>query len=233
MTTDSDAELVQLTEGVYAFIGAGGDSNAGAIRAPGGWIVLDAQQRIGRLQGQGAPALVERVAQARDRAHEQRRLGAPEGQRHVLTDLDGAPGRAPARVEGHLADADHVDVILAEVHLGLGDLASAGVHAKAAEAQLDTLGDAGILEPRLHVVRGALEQRAVDSPAPRPSSDALTTRELQILQLMPSRKSLREIADELFVSRNTAKTHASRIYKKLGVSSREAAVTRAIELQLI
>ncbi len=46
MTNYSDAGLVQLAEGVHAFIGAGGDSNAGAIQTPDGWIVLDAQQHV-------------------------------------------------------------------------------------------------------------------------------------------------------------------------------------------
>ena len=38
----SDAGLVTLAEGVHAFIGESGDSNAGAFFTPGGWIVLDA-----------------------------------------------------------------------------------------------------------------------------------------------------------------------------------------------
>lgn len=46
MTTSSEAGLVQLADGVHAFVGAGGDSNAGAIQTPEGWIVLDAQQHI-------------------------------------------------------------------------------------------------------------------------------------------------------------------------------------------
>ncbi len=46
MTHYSDAELVTLAEGVHAFIGEGGDSNAGAFLKPEGWIVLDAQQHV-------------------------------------------------------------------------------------------------------------------------------------------------------------------------------------------
>lgn len=38
------ATLVQLAEGVHAFLGAGGDSNAGAIETPEGLLVIDAQQ---------------------------------------------------------------------------------------------------------------------------------------------------------------------------------------------
>jgi glyoxylase-like metal-dependent hydrolase (beta-lactamase superfamily II) len=46
MMNSSDAGLVELADGVHAFIGAGGDSNSGAIRTPEGWIVLDAQQHV-------------------------------------------------------------------------------------------------------------------------------------------------------------------------------------------
>ncbi len=42
----SGAELITLAEGVHAFIGEGGDSNAGAFSTPQGWIVLDAQQHV-------------------------------------------------------------------------------------------------------------------------------------------------------------------------------------------
>jgi LuxR family maltose regulon positive regulatory protein len=45
--------------------------------------------------------------------------------------------------------------------------------------------------------------------------------------------SFREIADVLSVSRNTVKTQAICVYRKLGVSSRSAAVERAAELGLV
>jgi ATP/maltotriose-dependent transcriptional regulator MalT len=61
----------------------------------------------------------------------------------------------------------------------------------------------------------------------------LTDRELTILRLLPTRLSQREIADELFVSVNTVKTHSRAIYRKLGVSSRQAATDRARELELL
>jgi LuxR family maltose regulon positive regulatory protein len=41
------------------------------------------------------------------------------------------------------------------------------------------------------------------------------------------------IAEELSISINTVKTHTSAIYRKLGVSSREDALGRAIELGLV
>jgi LuxR family transcriptional regulator, maltose regulon positive regulatory protein len=61
----------------------------------------------------------------------------------------------------------------------------------------------------------------------------LTDRELTILRLLRTRLSQREIADELFVSVNTVKTHSRAIYRKLGVSSRQEATDRASELELL
>jgi LuxR family maltose regulon positive regulatory protein len=57
--------------------------------------------------------------------------------------------------------------------------------------------------------------------------------ELEILRQLRSPRSQRAIADELSISINTVKTHTSSIYRKLGVSSRDEAVTHAIDLGLI
>lgn len=51
--------------------------------------------------------------------------------------------------------------------------------------------------------------------------------------MLPSLRSQREIADELFVSRNTVKTHLRGIYRKLGVPTRTLAVARAREPELL
>lgn len=61
----------------------------------------------------------------------------------------------------------------------------------------------------------------------------LTPRELEILEQIAAGKSTREIAETLFVSENTVKTHASRLYDKLGVSRRTQAVQEARRLRLL
>jgi LuxR family maltose regulon positive regulatory protein len=60
------------------------------------------------------------------------------------------------------------------------------------------------------------------SPGFGPSS--LTTAELRVLQLLPTHLSVAEIADRLYVSRNTVKSQTISIYRKLGTSSRHGAV---------
>ena len=62
---------------------------------------------------------------------------------------------------------------------------------------------------------------------------AITKRELEILQLIASGLSTREIAEKLFVSENTVKTHSSRLLEKLGARRRTQAVQRGKELGLI
>lgn len=62
---------------------------------------------------------------------------------------------------------------------------------------------------------------------------SLTTAELRVLHFLPSHLSFREIADRLYVSPNTVKTHARGIYRKLGVSSRASAVDRACGAGLV
>jgi NarL family two-component system response regulator LiaR len=52
----------------------------------------------------------------------------------------------------------------------------------------------------------------------------ITPRELEILSLIASGLSNREIADRLFVSESTVKTHASRLFDKLGAKRRTQAV---------
>jgi LuxR family maltose regulon positive regulatory protein len=63
--------------------------------------------------------------------------------------------------------------------------------------------------------------------------EALTSRERDVMRLLPSRLTLREIASELFVSQNTLKFHVRGIYRKLGVNSRAEAVQAAKRLRLL
>ena len=61
----------------------------------------------------------------------------------------------------------------------------------------------------------------------------VTARELDILEHIASGKSTREIAEALFVSENTVKTHASRLFDKLNAKRRTQAVHEAKRLGLI
>lgn len=65
---------------------------------------------------------------------------------------------------------------------------------------------------------------------PRP---ALSPREIEILELLAQGLSNRQIARSLFISEATVKTHLVHVFGKLGVETRTAAVTTAVERRLI
>jgi LuxR family maltose regulon positive regulatory protein len=60
-------------------------------------------------------------------------------------------------------------------------------------------------------------------------SDDLTEREVRVLRLLRGSLTHSEIAAELSLSPNTIKTHTRAIYRKLGVRTREDAVTRGLD----
>jgi ATP/maltotriose-dependent transcriptional regulator MalT len=61
----------------------------------------------------------------------------------------------------------------------------------------------------------------------------ITPREFEILEALAAGHSNREIAERLFVSENTVKTHAARLFDKLQAQRRTQAVQRAKEAGLI
>ncbi len=61
----------------------------------------------------------------------------------------------------------------------------------------------------------------------------ISKREYEVLELMSSGLSNQEIADKLFVSLNTIKSHASNLFLKLEVSRRTQAIQKAKVLRLI
>jgi len=61
----------------------------------------------------------------------------------------------------------------------------------------------------------------------------ISSRELEVLKLMSEGLSNQEIADKLFISLNTVKTHSSSLFSKLDVKRRTQAVQRGKDLNLI
>lgn len=85
---------------------------------------------------------------------------------------------------------------------------------------------------------GALPLAGVPQPAERDEPaitllEPLTPREAEVLRLIASGLSNREIAAQLHLSVNTVKMYASQLYRKLGASRRTEAVARARELNLL
>jgi len=83
--------------------------------------------------------------------------------------------------------------------------------------------------------------REVEVPAPvnfvrdqsKVDSLGITPRELEVLELIAAGLSNKEIAERVYVSENTVKTHSSRVFDKLGARRRTQAVQLGKELRLI
>jgi LuxR family maltose regulon positive regulatory protein len=79
----------------------------------------------------------------------------------------------------------------------------------------------------------------LDTPAfaPPPATaspvEPLTDREQTVLRYLSSKLSTRQIANELYVSVNTVRSHVRSVYRKLDASRRDDAVRRARSLRLL
>jgi LuxR family maltose regulon positive regulatory protein len=221
--------------------------------------VLEEAVDVGRRSGAWAPALValchladqdvargdldsaeRRAREALAHAEEERHAeyphaaGAHSGLAQVLAargDLEGAQreadrgaelarrGRAPTEIAYSVT-------VRGEVALARGDLDLARACARDARARLDTAPSPGVhLTGRLL----ALEEAVRGAPRPAEAAGDLTERELAVLRALGGLASVREIADQLYVSHNTVKTQVRSIYRKLGVGTRADAVARAKE----
>jgi LuxR family maltose regulon positive regulatory protein len=122
-----------------------------------------------------------------------------------------------------VADWHHLqaNIALAYASLRLSDVVAARVFFREAESILAHHPDAIRCVRQLDDLAAQLQTAREVLPY-GPSS--LTTAELRVLHYLPSNLSHEQIAQRLYVSRNTAKSHAAAIYRKLGVSSRSEAV---------
>jgi LuxR family maltose regulon positive regulatory protein len=85
--------------------------------------------------------------------------------------------------------------------------------------------------PQAHATRAL---KAADRSHPRPGGDSLglSRRELEVVRYLPTSLSSAEIAERLYISLNTLKTHLRTIYSKLGATNRREAIERAKDLGL-
>jgi two-component system nitrate/nitrite response regulator NarL len=67
----------------------------------------------------------------------------------------------------------------------------------------------------------------------QPAGPALSERERQVLEAFARGRSIPQVAEELYIATSTVKTHAQRLYEKLGVSDRAAAVAEAMRRGLL
>jgi LuxR family transcriptional regulator, maltose regulon positive regulatory protein len=119
---------------------------------------------------------------------------------------------------------------LARAHMTLLDLTEAKSLLSEVDGILRRRPDLGTLVAQADELR-AESDAAVEARDGRAST--LTPAELRLLPLLATHLSFREIGEHLYVSRNTVKTQAISVYRKLGVSSRSEALERAADLGLV
>ena len=130
--------------------------------------------------------------------------------------------------EPHIAVQVRMELI--QVHVALADLAGARTLMTEIDELLKRRRDLGTLTLEAEALRVRLSAQRGHSV---PGASALTAAELRLLPLLSTHLSFPEIAAELFLSPHTVKSAMKSIYRKLSVSSRNQAVTRARELGLL
>jgi DNA-binding NarL/FixJ family response regulator len=161
----------------------------------------------------------------------------------VLMDLRMPGGGGLAAIRQLSADQPGVRVVVLTTYDSDADILPA-VEAGAAgyllkDTPRDTLVGAIFAAARgetvlAPAVAGRLLNRLRAAPAQAPATrETLSARETEVLILAGRGLTNAQIGRELFVSEATVKTHLLRAYAKLGVSSRTAAVTRAMELGVL
>ena len=224
------------------------------VSAARAWLLL-ALVRLGETE-QAEQALADLGEQDRDRREIRTAVAAlrlaqddPRAATTALAPaLDGStPVTSPTlHVQSYLLEAIARDA--------LGD---PGAAERALERALDLAEPDGMLLGfLLHPAPGLLERQARHgtghaaliaeirsllagrTPAPPPAAaqpplEPLSDSEIRVLRYLPTNLSAREIANELYVSTNTVKTHMHHLYAKLGTHRRGEAVERARALGLL
>jgi LuxR family transcriptional regulator, maltose regulon positive regulatory protein len=119
---------------------------------------------------------------------------------------------------------------LARTHLGLADVDGAKILLREAEDIIREQPDLGTLVQKTADLRTSLGNTVGLGSG---WASTLTAAELRLLPLLTTHLSFREIADRLYVSRNTVKSQAISVYRKLDASSRSEAIERAVALGLV
>jgi LuxR family maltose regulon positive regulatory protein len=118
---------------------------------------------------------------------------------------------------------------MARTYLALDDVAGARAVLRQADEVLQQRPNLGVLPRQVADLKAALDGLGQGTAG----ASSLTAAELRLLPLLSTHLSLLEIGERLYLSRNTVKTQAISIYRKLGVSSRSEAMQRARELGLL
>ena len=213
------AEVVILAQAQLALLAA----NQGAWGEAG--QRARAAQALVEERGLGdySTSALAHVATARVALHEAR----PEDARAALT---RAHRLRPLLDHGLPWLTIQVGLELTRAHLALAEAGAARTILTETERVLEVRPHMGSL---IEDARELRDRVAATSGSGGAWAMSLTGAELRLLPYLATHLMFPEIASRLFISRNTVKTEAVSIYRKLGVSSRSEAIERAVEVGLL
>ena len=181
---------------------------------------------------------IEEARRARDELQELANAFDTDGLRAVVAQADGAIALAEGHAHAALDplrcafeqwqrleapyEAARVRVLIGEACRALGDDEAARLEHEAARSEFERLG----ARPEL------ARLDAPNTPGQPAPGNPLTARELQVLRLISTGRTNKEIADELCLSERTIDRHVSNILGKLDVPSRAAATAYAYDHKL-
>ncbi len=119
---------------------------------------------------------------------------------------------------------------LARTFLALRDITLAKTLLAEIDDIFDRRPDLGVLAEQTEALRTAIDTMPMLDYG---KGSNLTAAEMRLMPFLPTHLSFREIGDRLHLSRNTIKTQAISIYRKLGVSTRGEAIDEAVRLGLV
>jgi two-component system nitrate/nitrite response regulator NarL len=149
--------------------------------------------------------------------------------------MDGAEVAAAVQRDGLatrvllISAHDEAEIVYRALQDGAsGFLPKESTRSELVNAVLDCAKGRDVVAPALAAgLVGEIRRRA------EPEGPALSPRELEVLKMIAAGSSIPAMAKQLFLAPSTVKTHVQRLYEKLGVSDRAAAVAEAMRRKLL
>ncbi|MCK5056338.1 MAG: response regulator [Candidatus Aminicenantes bacterium] len=139
------------------------------------------------------------------------------------------PGIKPVIINENFTDKEKVELL----RLGVKGFSSRDLSSSLLEKALRRIKKGEVWVSRRVTnlaLKGLMDYKATLQP--KKEITGLTEREIEILKTMASGLKNRDIADKLFISEKTVKTHINRIFRKLGVNNRTRAILTAMEKKI-
>jgi LuxR family maltose regulon positive regulatory protein len=204
------------------------DDRPDAIGMPERWDETAARARLLLVAGDPAAALNA----ARECSERAEKGGEPTIREKITLLLAKAIACRRMKANGAAVPLLEEALAIAEPHDMCRPFLDLGVAAQSAIAVL--IPPTSPVAPFAFRIRERFVRRSpADTRPVGEQASALTASELSVLRLLNSHMTNQEIADAMFLSVNTVKTHLRAVYHKLGVCSRRQAVDRGRRLQLI